>query len=231
MSARPKLMFPIAALLLAALTLVAGLMMSEAGERDFAFWITLVPILLAECMLGLSAAGIGGEQSGCFPLFRAGSGMAAVSYLGFTLIMLIPYSHGCYSETLLVVQSAGLVFWVVLQVLFWLAERDGGDGPAFAATGCNKTGFSLESATLLSDLKNRCPEQSALIRECGRLAEAARFAAESVKGTEQIDEMICMGFWRLRSAGLQLPPAQMLEDMHKLQELFQRREEVIRRLR
>ncbi len=231
MSARPKLMFPFAALLLIILTLAVGMMMIEGVERDFAFWITLAPILLAEGMMGLSAAGIGGEEEDCLPLFRAGSGMAAVSYLGFTLIMLIPYSHGCDSETLLIVQSAGLLFWLLLQVLLWLADREGGAEPAFAATGYNKTGFSLESAALLSDLKTRCPEQTELIRESGRLAEAARFAAESVKGSEQIDEMICTGLWKLRASDEVRPQDEMRQEMQKLQDLFRRREEIIRKLR
>ncbi len=231
MSARPKLFFPFAALLMVSLTLLTGLLMIEGGERDFAFWITLAPILLAEGMLGLSAAGIGGEEENCLPLFRAGSGMAAVSYLGFTLIMLIPYSHGCASDTLLIVQSAGLLFWLVLQVLLWLADREGGTEPAFAATGYNKTGFSLESAALLSDLKTRCPEQTELIRESGRLAEAARFAAESVKGSEQIDEVICTGLWKLRASGDARPHDELRQEMQKLQDLFRRREEIIRNLR
>ena len=232
MSARPKLMFPVAAVLLAVLTLTVGLMLLEEEERDFAFWITLVPILLAEGMLGLSAAAIGGEQEDCCPLFRAGSGMAAMSYLGFTLIMLIPYSHGCCSETLLIVQSAGLLFWLILQVLIWLADRGGGSEPAFTATGCNKTGFTLEAAALLSDLKSRYPEQAELIRESGRLAEAARFAAESVKGSEQIDETICTGLWKLRSSEeAHLSQELMQQEMQKLQDIFRRREEIIRKLR
>jgi len=231
MSARPKLLFPCAALLLVILTLAVGLMMIEGEERDFAFWITLAPILLAEGMMGLSAAGIGGEQEDCLPLFRAGSGMAAVSYLGFTLIMLIPYSHGCDFDTLLIVQSAGLLFWLMLQMLLWLADRGGANEPAFVATGYNKTGFSLESAALLSDLKTRCPEQTELIRESGRLAEAARFAAESVKGSEQIDEMICTGLWKLRASGGIRPQDEVRQEMQKLQDLFRRREEIIRNLR
>lgn len=231
MSARPKLLFPFAALLLVILTLTVGLILIEGEERDFAFWITLAPILLAEGMLGLSAAGIGGEQEDCLPLFRAGSGMAAVSYLGFTLIMLIPYAQGCYSETLLVIQSAGLLFWLALQVLIWLADRDDGNEPAFIATGCNKTGFALESAALLSDLKTRCSEQTELIRESGRLAEAARFAAESVKGSEQIDKMICTGLGKLRISGDARPQDEMRQEMQKLQELLRNREEIIRNLR
>lgn len=231
MSARTKLLFPAAAMPIAAITLIAGLWLIGEEERDYAFWITVIPILLAECMMGLSAGGIGGGRRGRFPLFRAESGAAAATYLGFTLIMLIPYFRGASPQTLLTVQLIGLALWLVLQLLRWLADRDGRFGSAFAATGCNKTGFSLETASLLADLKSRCPEQAGLIRESGRLAEIARFSAESVIGSEGVDEMICEGLQKLRAAGCEMPPEQMRQEMESLRELFRRREELIRDLR
>jgi len=232
MSVKSRLLIPAAAVPVVLLTLIAGLMLVGPEERDVLFWLTLIPVLWAECMLGLSISGIGGELSGRFPFFRAGSGIGAAGYLIFTLFMILPYSRECSVECMVCVQTTGLVFWLMLQILFWLAERPEGDTlTGCSSTECNKTGFSLESTALLAQLKSRCPEETELIRESGRLAETVRFAAESVRRSEQIDERIRAGLQQLHVSVAENSPEQTLTEIHRLQELFHRREALIKNLR
>ena len=226
MSGKSKLVWPVITLLLLGMTAAAGLLLVESPERDTGFWVTLVPIMLAEAMFGFSFADLGSRLKESFGLFRAGSGVVVVGYFIFTMIMIPVYGNGISTRTLLV----GVT--LIMQLLFGLAGRAAVEGvTGFAVTERNKTGFKLESAALLSELKTRFPRETELLRESGRLAEAARFAAESVKASAHIDDKICDGFLKLRASAAEYPPERMLEEMRALRELFRQREELIKNLR
>ncbi len=231
MSIRRKLMVPVAALLLAALTLTITLFLIPSEERQDTFWIAMVPILLAEFIFGLSVAEIGGRNRKGVPLFRAGSGRAALTYLCFTVLMLYPLHRGWSPQTLLTIHIIGFIFWLIAQLLSWLAEHSGNSESVFTATGCNKAGFSLETASLLSELKSRYPQETVLLRESGRLAETARFSSESIKGSESIDETICNKLQQLHFEMRSLTPQQIHLKIKELNELFNRRETRIQELR
>ena len=225
MSGKSKLVWPVITLLLLGMTAAAGLLLVENPERDTGFWVTLVPIMLAEAMFGFSFADLGSRLKESFGLFRAG-------YFIFTMIMIPVYGNGISTRTLLVVQIIGFGVTLIMQLLFGLAGRAAVEGvTGFAVTERNKTGFKLESAALLSELKTRFPRETELLRESGRLAEAARFAAESVKASAHIDDKICDGFLKLRASAAEYPPERMLEEMRALRELFRQREELIKNLR
>ncbi|HCH84413.1 MAG TPA: hypothetical protein DFL85_02760, partial [Lentisphaeria bacterium] len=201
MSGKSKLVWPVITLLLLGMTAAAGLLLVENPERDTGFWVTLVPIMLAEAMFGFSFADLGSRLKESFGLFRAGSGVVVVGYFIFTMIMIPVYGNGISTRTLLVVQIIGFGVTLIMQLLFGLAGRAAVEGvTGFAVTERNKTGFKLESAALLSELKTRFPRETELLRESGRLAEAARFAAESVKASAHIDDKICDGFLKLRAS-------------------------------
>ncbi|WP_177995837.1 hypothetical protein [Victivallis lenta] len=232
MSGKSKLVWPVITLLLLGMTAAAGLLLVENPERDTGFWVTLVPIMLAEAMFGFSFADFGSRLKESFGLFRAGSGVVVVGYFIFTMIMIPVYGNGISTRTLLVVQIIGFGVTLIMQLLFGLAGRAAVEGvTGFAVTERNKTGFKLESAALLSELKTRFPRETELLRESGRLAEAARFAAESVKASAHIDDKICDGFLKLRAFAAEYPPERMLEEMRALRELFRQREELIKNLR
>ena len=207
MSGKSKLVWPVITLLLLGMTAAAGLLLVESPERDTGFWVTLVPIMLAEAMFGFSFADLGSRLKESFGLFRAGSGVVVVGYFIFTMIMIPVYGNGISTRTLLVVQIIGFGVTLIMQLLFGLAGRAAVEGvTGFAVTERNKTGFKLESAALLSELKTRFPRETELLRESGRLAEAARFAAESVKASAHIDDKICDGFLKLRASAAEYPP-------------------------
>ena len=222
MSGKSKLVWPVITLLLLGMTAAAGLLLVESPERDTGFWVILVPIMLAEAMFGFSFADLGSRLKESFGLFRAGSGVVVVGYFIFTMIMIPVYGNGISTRTLLVVQIIGFGVTLIMQLLFGLAGRAAVEGV---------TGFKLESAALLSELKTRFPRETELLRESGRLAEAARFAAESVKASAHIDDKICDGFLKLRASAAEYPPERMLEEMRALRELFRQREELIENLR
>lgn len=156
MSGKSKLVWPVITLLLLGMTAAAGLLLVENPERDTGFWVTLVPIMLAEAMFGFSFADLGSRLKESFGLFRAGSGVVVVGYFIFTMIMIPVYGNGISTRTLLVVQIIGFGVTLIMQLLFGLAGRAAVEGvTGFAVTERNKTGFKLESAALLSELKTR----------------------------------------------------------------------------
>ena len=95
----------------------------ESPERDTGFWVTLVPIMLAEAMFGFSFADFGSRLKESFGLFRAGSGVVVVGYFIFTMIMIPVYGNGISTRTLLVVQIIGFGVTLIMQLLFGLAGR------------------------------------------------------------------------------------------------------------
>ena len=128
MSGKSKLVWPVITLLLLGMTAAAGLLLVESPERDTGFWVTLVPIMLAEAMFGFSFADLGSRLKESFGLFRAGSGVVVVGYFIFTMIMIPVYGNGISTRTLLVVQIIG--FGVTL----WHAIRLGEAPTVFSIT-------------------------------------------------------------------------------------------------
>ena len=227
-----KTMFFILGGLLIGITLFTGFLFVDPVGRTRAFWYTISGIMLSEVFMTLSVMDLGGNHGDRALPYRFCNGLIGILYFVFTMVMLIVFCCDAAAETILIMQIIGLFAALVFYVLFGLAAKaTSDDASRFQAERISKKRFNVELQSLKIDMAPLFQTDPRLNRQFLLLADLARFAPESIEGTEPIDREIFDGIAKLREAVEGEAPEKAEAAADHLISLFQKRQILVRESR
>ena len=187
----------------------------------------MFPLVLAELLLGLAVA----WQCFCRAKARImpmGAMIAIFAYFAFALFMIIPYALGASLTALLIPNMLVVLVLVGIVGSFGLAQHHAKESaPRFAA----KKMFKLEIVRFQQERQTLLAADPALAAKVGEVAEAFRFASDTVPGAENADSRMVAALERLHVAGASGDAAAVGTVLDELLSLNTWRQTVIREMR
>jgi len=195
--------------------------------RSDAYYCMMIPLAVAELVIGLTLLWQ------CFARSRGwtmqlGLIAALYGYLGFTLLMIVPFAMDAAFKTMLVAQLlAGCVTVVVIGSFLMAGIHQAQPAEHFAA----KKMFKLELMRFQQEHAAFLREQPVLDAKITALSDAFRYASDSVPGGEDADDKIRAVLTRLHAAGGEGNAADCLSLAEELLTLQAWRQNVMKELR
>jgi hypothetical protein len=219
-------------LLAVAATFGSGILLVEEKSRDAALWASLSVIAFAEALLGLSLANIISAKPGRGEPFRFGVFTILFLYFIFTVAMAVITPHVEARQYIWFTHVAAGVCVAGMLLFSGMAERHKNvtDGE-FASARLSKIEFQAALAEIADLARNRNITNAAFYRRLARLADMARYAAESVAGTEPADAGVRQTLAMLKEKIEANETTAFESDARNIEQALAKRETLIKNLR
>ena len=209
-------------ILLIAVTLCGFLFFTDRSQQNIQFWVSLAGILLSESGLIFVTADLGGNHRDRGYLYRVLNPLAAICYIIFSWVMLIPMSAGISIKGLCFIEVIGL--FIFLCSLFLINMG--------AATVVNNSIQNGRKKAWFADLHPMNDSIKLLCynnvdREFRTLLDAIRYAPESVE-SEKIDSEIETLITDLKNAVINRDGQNSLRIISEIKLKLQQRAEFIK---
>ena len=162
----------------------------------YTYFCTLIPILVAELILGSSLM-ITALSKRRNMIFFAGMPAVAFCYFIFTLLMIFAFGIGMALTPMLIIHIIALLLVVLLFGMFGMAANHSNETQASFA---NKKMFILEIERFKAENAELLASSADLKAQVDEIADALRYASDSVKGAEQADGKLSNAIDQLHEA-------------------------------
>ena len=230
-------------ILVMAVTIAIILLASDSDDRTDKFWISCGFLLFSELLLGISIIHIAGSKTKDMP-FKAGQIVVTVIYFFITLSLTMTVGRFLSIKNHIIVQLIMMLFVSTCIILFAVAQfaRRNSDNLAIINAE-SKSKFCKLLSDFIEDIR-LMPSQdkmSLALSELYRIADNAQYGAESISGSESIDNAIFEQIGKLKEISKnfsQTSDSVLQDESHlfqqntqKLKYLLEQRELTIKQLR
>lgn len=216
-----------------AVTIAIGIAFADSETlKHIRFWSVVGPLALSEILLTVSFCGMFGKTGNkSFPVRIAGS-VIPWAYFGFTLIMTLIYSSKLSDGVIMAVQAVALLisFGYIISVEM-AADTIQAHAVESASAEAARVSYRASVAGLLETLRGRFAGDKDMNKLFEQLSEAARYACDSVPGSEKIESELEDKLMNLEQSAESADAETIKSAILQILSAFRKRESIVKALR